>query len=77
MLSGPRSTSVTFQKIWQRQESNAHLWISSQELRSVDHRGGHHYLINIEYLGIMNYQTGWYSYYALEVHISNPFRAAC
>jgi hypothetical protein len=40
-LSGPRSRPTTSQKIWQRRESNPDLWICSQELWPVDHRGGH------------------------------------
>jgi hypothetical protein len=39
-LSGPRSRPTTSQKIWQRRESNPDLWICSQELWSIDHRGG-------------------------------------
>jgi hypothetical protein len=35
-LSGPRSRPTTSQKIW----SNLDLWICSQELWTVDHRGG-------------------------------------
>jgi hypothetical protein len=39
-LSGPRSKPTTSQKIWQRRESNPDLWICSQELWPLDHRGG-------------------------------------
>jgi hypothetical protein len=39
-LSGPRSSTTTFQKIWQRWESNPDLWICSQERWPLVHRGG-------------------------------------
>jgi hypothetical protein len=39
-LSGPRSRPTTSQKIWYRWESNLDLWICSQELSPLDHRGG-------------------------------------
>jgi hypothetical protein len=38
-LIEPRSRPTT-QKIWWRRESNPDLWICSQELCSLDHRGG-------------------------------------
>jgi hypothetical protein len=39
-LSGSRFRSTTSLKIWYRRESNPDLWISSQELWPIDHRGG-------------------------------------
>jgi hypothetical protein len=39
-LSGPRSKPNTYQKMWQTRESNPDLWICSQELWPLDHRGG-------------------------------------
>jgi hypothetical protein len=38
-LSVPRSRPTTTQKMWQRRESNPGLWICSQELWRLDHRG--------------------------------------
>jgi hypothetical protein len=39
-LSGPRSRPTTFQKMCQCRESIPVLWICSQELWPLDHRGG-------------------------------------
>jgi hypothetical protein len=39
-LSGPRSRPSTSQKIWNRRKSNPGFWICSQELWTLDHRGG-------------------------------------
>jgi hypothetical protein len=39
-LSGPRSRPSTSEKIWQCRESNLGLWICSQKLWPLDHRGG-------------------------------------
>jgi hypothetical protein len=38
-LNGPRSTPATSQKIWKRWESIPDLWICSQELWPLDHKG--------------------------------------
>jgi hypothetical protein len=38
-LSGPRFRHTIFQKIWQSRETNPDLWICSQELWPLDHRG--------------------------------------
>jgi hypothetical protein len=40
ILSGPRSRTTTSQKIWYCRGSNLDLWICSQELWPLDHRGG-------------------------------------
>jgi hypothetical protein len=40
MLSGHRSRPTASQKIWYCRESNPDLWICSQELWPLDHRGG-------------------------------------
>jgi hypothetical protein len=40
-MSGSRSRSNTSQKILQRRESNKDLWLCSQEVWPLDHRGGH------------------------------------
>jgi hypothetical protein len=39
-LSAPRSRLTTSQKMWWRRKSNPDLWIYSQELWPLDHRGG-------------------------------------
>jgi hypothetical protein len=39
-LSGLRSRPTTSQKIWKRRESNPALWICSQDLWPLDHKGG-------------------------------------
>jgi hypothetical protein len=39
-LSEPRSQTTTSVTIWYRRESNPDRWICSQELWSLDHRGG-------------------------------------
>jgi hypothetical protein len=45
-LSGPRSRLTTSQKIWWRREWNPVLWICSQELLPLDHRGGENLAIS-------------------------------
>jgi hypothetical protein len=40
-LSGPPSRPTTSQKMWLRREWNPDLWICGQEIRPLDHRGGH------------------------------------
>jgi hypothetical protein len=44
-LSEPRSIPIIFQKIWWRRKSNPDLWICSQELWPLDHRGGEGFVI--------------------------------
>jgi hypothetical protein len=46
-LSGPRSRPTISQKIWYRRKSNPDLWICSQELWPLDHRGGPNYYLRI------------------------------
>jgi hypothetical protein len=47
-LSGSRSRPSTSHNIWWRRKSNPDLWICSQELWTLDHRGGAVYCVIIQ-----------------------------
>jgi hypothetical protein len=56
-LSGSRSRPITSQKIWLLREPNPDLWIYSQELWRLDHKGGHCYIIILQYIRNSVYQS--------------------
>jgi hypothetical protein len=53
-LSGPRSTTTAYQKMWNR---SGDLWICSQEFWPLDYRGGHFCLHAINNTNIAVHQT--------------------